>query len=47
MSPFLDRTHARGAQIRYVTRAYVCVFKEEKGVLVPQAVGRLAVLVKC
>ena len=40
----LDETHARGAQIRYVTRTYVWLL--ERRVLVPQAVGRLAVLIQ-
>ena len=29
MRLFLDKTHARGAQIRYVTRTYVWLFGEE------------------
>ena len=41
---FLGETHARGSQIRYVTRTYVWLL--ERRVLVPQAVGRLAVLIQ-
>ena len=44
MRLFLDEIHARGAQIRYITRTYVWLFGEI--VLVPQAVGHLAVLMQ-
>ena len=44
MRLFMDETNARGAQIRYVTRTYVWLL--ERRVLVPQAVGRLAVLIQ-
>ena len=40
---FLDEKNAHGAQIRYVTRTYVCLL--ERRVLVQQAVGRMAVLI--
>ena len=43
---FLGETHARGSQIRHVTRTYAWFFLLERRVLVPQAVGRLAVLIQ-
>ena len=47
MRLFLDGTRARGAQIRYVIRIYAYTFGFlERRVLVPQAVGRLAVLIQ-
>ena len=46
MRLFLDETHARGSQIRHVTRTYAWFFLLERRVLVPQAVGRLAVLIQ-
>ena len=45
MRLFLDETHARGAQIRYVLPVRTFDFLERR-VLVPQAVGRLAVLIQ-
>ena len=44
MRLFLDETHARGAQIRYVTHTYVGFL--ERRVLVPEDVGHLAVLIQ-
>ena len=41
---FLDETHARGAQIRCITRTFTFGFSE-RGALVPQTVGRSVVLI--